>query len=171
MEPPPLPTPIYFLWCGSNFTCTKRRAVIDIWGFSEGAVCATDIMMVSANHNRGLDKRRNMRHWKRFHLALDTRHLWWNHLGRQKRLTETLPSATALFMAKAMETLPFWSEYRILAWDPTTWGEEIKVIGNEMHGVLHYILTLTFGLITTTCNLKCISLTQILPISWTRKFS
>lgn len=66
----------------SNFTCTECRAVIDVWGFSEGAVGAADIMMVSANHYRGLGKRCNMRHWRRFHLALDTRHLWWNHLGQ-----------------------------------------------------------------------------------------
>ena len=35
-------------------------------------------------------------------------------------LTETLPSAMALLMASAMQTRPFWSEYRILAMDPTT---------------------------------------------------
>lgn len=69
--------------CGVvTFTSTECRAVIDVWGFSEGAVGAADIMMVSANHNRGLCKRRNMRHWRRFHLALVTRHLWWNHLGQ-----------------------------------------------------------------------------------------
>lgn len=75
---------IYSLWCCQNVTCTECRAVIDIWGFSEGAVGAADIMMVSANHYRGLGERRNMRHWRRFHLALDTRHLWWNHLGQTK---------------------------------------------------------------------------------------
>lgn len=40
-------------------TCTEGGSVIDVRGFSEGAVCAADIMMVSANHHWSLGNRRN----------------------------------------------------------------------------------------------------------------
>ena len=34
------------------------------------------------------------------------------------------PRAMAWLKAVAMATRPFWSEYRILAWEPTTCGEK-----------------------------------------------
>lgn len=40
------------------YTCTEGRPIIHIRGLSEGAVCPTNIMMVSANYHRGLSKRK-----------------------------------------------------------------------------------------------------------------
>lgn len=31
----------------------------------------------------------------------------------------------ALLIATAMDTRPFWSEYKILAWEPMTWKKEM----------------------------------------------
>lgn len=81
-------------------TCTEGRSVVHVRGFSEGAVCAAHVMMVSANHHGSLGNRGNTTRCRQPSDTAATAHA----------LTETLPFATARLMASAMATLPFWSE-------------------------------------------------------------
>ncbi len=56
-------------------TCTEGRSIIHIRGFSEGAVCATNVMMVSANNHRSLSDRKNTH---------ETPVKTWHHADRSK---------------------------------------------------------------------------------------
>lgn len=42
---------------GWQHTCAEGGSVVDVGGFSEGAVCAADIVMVPADHHRSLGSR------------------------------------------------------------------------------------------------------------------